>query len=74
MRQVARIVSVAVIIEVGVNGDGRREVLGMAIGASEAQTLDVIPGSCLLQTATASFEIAQVATAGFLAEPHDQHQ
>jgi putative transposase len=29
-----RIVSVAV----GVNGDGRREVLGMAIGASEAET------------------------------------
>ena len=30
--------SVAVIIAVGVNGDGRREVLGMAIGASEAET------------------------------------
>ena len=33
-----RIVSVAVIIAVGVNTDGRREVLGMAIGASEAET------------------------------------
>src|SRR5689334_8280350 len=33
-----RIVSVAVIIAVGVNGDGRREVLGLAIGASEAET------------------------------------
>jgi len=33
-----RIVSVAVIIAVGVNSDGRREVLGMAIGASEAET------------------------------------
>ena len=32
------VVSVAVIIAVGVNGDGRREVLGMAIGASEAET------------------------------------
>src|SRR6266849_162067 len=32
-----RIVSVAVIIAVGVNGDGRREVVGMAIGASEAE-------------------------------------
>jgi putative transposase len=29
---------VAVIIAVGVNGDGRREVLGLAIGASEAET------------------------------------
>jgi len=33
-----RIVSVAVIIAVGVNTDGRREVLGMDIGASEAET------------------------------------
>ena len=33
-----RIVSVAVIIAVGVNGDGRREVLGMDIGPSEAET------------------------------------
>ena len=33
-----RIVAVAVIVAVGVNGDGRREVLGMAIGASEAET------------------------------------
>lgn len=38
VRQNGRIVSVAVIIAVGVNGDGRREVLGMAIGASEAET------------------------------------
>ena len=29
--------SVAVIIAVGVNGDGRREVLGMDIGPSEAE-------------------------------------
>ena len=33
-----RVVSVAVIVAVAVNGDGRREVLGMAIGASEAET------------------------------------
>jgi len=38
VRQNGRIVSVAVIIAVGVNTDGRREVLGMAIGASEAET------------------------------------
>ena len=38
VRQSGRIVSVAVIIAVGVNGDGRREVLGMAIGPSEAET------------------------------------
>jgi putative transposase len=36
-RRDGRIVSVAVIIAVGVNGDGRREVLGLAIGASEAE-------------------------------------
>ena len=38
VRQNGRIVSVAVIIAVGVNTDGRREVLGMKIGASEAET------------------------------------
>src|SRR6201985_3727699 len=37
-RQNGRIISVAVIIAVGVNTDGRREVLGMAVGASEAET------------------------------------
>lgn len=37
VRQEGRIVSVAVIIAVGVNSDGRREVLGMDIGASEAE-------------------------------------
>lgn len=35
--QGSRIVSVAVTLAVGVNMDGRREVLGMAIGASEAE-------------------------------------
>ncbi len=34
VRQNGRIVSVAVIIAVGVNTDGRREVLGMDIGPS----------------------------------------
>jgi transposase-like protein len=38
VRQNNRIVSVAVIIAIGVNGDGRREVLGMDIGPSEAET------------------------------------
>lgn len=37
VRQGGRIVSVAATIAVGVNTDGRREVLGMAIGASEAE-------------------------------------
>jgi putative transposase len=38
VRQNGRIVSVAVIVAVGVNADGRREVLGMDIGLSEAET------------------------------------
>jgi transposase-like protein len=38
VRQAGRIVSVAVIVAVGVNDDGRREVLGMDIGPSEAET------------------------------------
>jgi len=37
VRQNNRIVSVAAIIAVGVNRDGRREVLGLDIGASEAE-------------------------------------
>ena len=36
-REAGRIVSTAVIIAVGVNTDGRREVLGVATGASEAE-------------------------------------
>ena len=38
VRQDGRIVSVAVIVAVGVNSDGRREVLGMDVGPSEAET------------------------------------
>ena len=38
VRATGRIVSVAVIVAVAVNNDGRREVLGIAIGASEAET------------------------------------
>src|SRR5215204_4671210 len=38
VRQNGRIVSVAVIVAVGVNGDGRREILGLDIGPSEAET------------------------------------
>jgi putative transposase len=37
VRQAGRIVSVAVIVAVAVNSDGRREVLGMDIGPSEAE-------------------------------------
>lgn len=37
VREAGRIVSVAVIIAVGVNTDGVREVLGMKVGASEAE-------------------------------------
>ena len=38
VRQAGRIVSVAVIVAVGANTDGRREVLGMMVGPSEAET------------------------------------
>src|SRR2546421_6644529 len=38
VRQAGRIVSAAVIVAVAVNKDGRREVLGMDIGPSEAET------------------------------------
>ncbi len=38
MREAGRVVSVAVTVAVAVNDQGRREVLGMAIGASEAET------------------------------------
>ena len=37
VREAGRIVSVAAIIAVGVNGDGRREVLGVATGPFEAE-------------------------------------
>ena len=37
VRQEGRVVSVAVIVATGVNGDGRREVLGLDIGPSEAE-------------------------------------
>jgi transposase-like protein len=38
VRQAGRIVSVSVIVAVGANADGRREVLGLAVGPSEAET------------------------------------
>jgi transposase-like protein len=37
VRQAGRIISVAVIIAVAVNSNGRREVLGLEVGASEAE-------------------------------------
>ncbi|APG86894.1 transposase (plasmid) [Sinorhizobium americanum CCGM7] len=39
VRRGGRIVSVAVIIAVGVNTDGRREVLAMEVGTSEAEPI-----------------------------------
>jgi len=38
VRQAGRIVSVAVIVAVGANADGRREILGLDVGPSEAET------------------------------------
>jgi transposase-like protein len=38
VRQAGRIVSVAVTVAVGANSDGRREVLGLGVGPSEAET------------------------------------
>jgi len=43
-REAGRIVSTAVILAIGVNTDGRREVLGVATGASEAEPSG--PPSC----------------------------
>jgi transposase-like protein len=45
VRRGGRIVSVAVIVAVGVNADGRHEVLGMDVGTSEAEPIwtDVLP-------------------------------
>ena len=45
VRANGRIISVAVIVAVAVNSDGRREVLGMAIGASEAETPELAEGA-----------------------------
>ena len=39
VRRGGRIVSVAVIIAIGVNSDGRRKVLGLEIGTSEAEPI-----------------------------------
>jgi len=38
VRQAGRVVSVAVTVAVGANSDGRREVLGLGVGPSEAET------------------------------------
>jgi len=38
VREAGRVVSVAVTVAVGVNSAGRREILGLAIGPSEAET------------------------------------
>src|SRR6202035_4332303 len=52
VRATGRIVSVAVIVAVAVNSDGRREVLGIAIGASEAGPRRAGCGEVLEDTAT----------------------
>lgn len=39
VRRGGRIVSVAVIIAIGTNTDGRREVLGLEIGTSKAEPI-----------------------------------
>ena len=39
VRSSGRIVAGAVIVAVGVNSDGRREVLGMGVGTSEAEPI-----------------------------------
>src|ERR687884_302893 len=44
VREAGRIVSLAVIIAVGVNSDGRREVLGVATGPSEAEPPELVEG------------------------------
>jgi len=54
VRRNGRIVSVAVIVAVGVNTDGRREVLGMDIGPSEAEP-------CLGSRSCASWLVAGCA-------------
>jgi len=64
VRQNGRIVSVAVIIAVGVNADGRREVLGMDIGPSEV-------GCCRLRhrmrkSETSDLREAETFWTGFL--------
>jgi len=38
VREGGRIVSVAAIIAVAVNTDGRREIIGLCVGPSEAET------------------------------------
>ncbi len=50
VRRNHRIVSVAVIVAVGVNADGRREAVGMDVGPSEAETSGP---SCLTQAEAA---------------------
>jgi putative transposase len=55
VRQNGRVVSIAVIVAVGVNSDGRREVLGMDIGPSEAVTFSRSLGWTVWPAAPGSF-------------------
>ena len=70
-REAGRIVSVAVIVAVGVNTEGQREVLGLKVGASEAEpfwteflrSLTVAPGSTFAATKAIS-DSADASTTG----------
>jgi hypothetical protein len=64
VRRGGRIVSVAVIIAVGVNTDGRREVLGMEVGTTEAEQR-----SCLVRLGHDGHQIGQSVAADQIAEP-----
>lgn len=47
VRQRGRVVSEPLVVTTGVSGDGRREILGMALGDAEAGVLEVFdrPGA-----------------------------
>jgi transposase-like protein len=47
VRREGRVVSVAVVLAIGVNVEGRREVLGMDIGLSQAETLRTGARDCV---------------------------
>lgn len=50
VRQNGRIVAVSVAVAVGVNADGRREVQGLAVGPSEAETLPALTAPSVTDT------------------------
>jgi putative transposase len=64
VRQNGRVVSIAVIVAVGVNSDGRREVLDMDIGPSEAETFwtAFLRASCRAAACAASSSSSRMPT------------